>query len=61
MIGKGFGIEGQKCTERENLSDAIDTMLSYDGSYLLEVVVEKEENVFPMVPAGKSVADIRLK
>jgi acetolactate synthase-1/2/3 large subunit len=36
-------------------------MLNYDGAYLLEVVVEKEENVFPMVPAGAAVADIRLE
>jgi acetolactate synthase I/II/III large subunit len=60
MIGKGFGIEGKKITEREDLSKAIDDMLAYPGSYLLEVVVEKEENVFPMVPAGRSVSEIRL-
>ena len=61
MIGKGFGIEGKKISERQDLSQAIDDMLNYDGSYLLEVVVEKEENVFPMVPAGRSVSEIRLK
>lgn len=60
MIGKGFGIEGKKITERHDLSSAIDDMLNYNGSYLLEVVVEKEENVFPMVPAGRSVSEIRL-
>jgi acetolactate synthase I/II/III large subunit len=61
MIGKGFGIEGHKCEKREDLSESLDRMLSYDGAYLLEVVVEKEENVFPMVPAGAAVADIRLE
>jgi acetolactate synthase-1/2/3 large subunit len=35
-------------------------MLAHDGGYVLEVVVEKEENVFPMVPAGRSVSEIRL-
>jgi acetolactate synthase-1/2/3 large subunit len=35
-------------------------MLNHDGPYLLEVKVEKEGNVFPMVPAGASVSDVRL-
>ncbi len=61
MIGKGFGIEGKKVEKRELLSEAIDEMLNYDGSYLLEVVVEKEENIFPMVPSGRSVSEIRLE
>ncbi|MGL4630067.1 MAG: biosynthetic-type acetolactate synthase large subunit [Leadbetterella sp.] len=60
MIAKGFGIEGKKISERSDLSSAIDEMLAFDGPYLLEVVVEKEENVFPMVPAGRSVSEIRL-
>ena len=36
-------------------------MLNHKGPYLLEVVVEKEENVFPMVPSGDSVSNIRLE
>ncbi|GAB3555955.1 biosynthetic-type acetolactate synthase large subunit [Spirosoma fluminis] len=60
-IAKGFGMDGHTCDERENLSASLDTMLAHDGPYLLEVVVEKEENVFPMVPAGTSVSQIRLK
>jgi acetolactate synthase I/II/III large subunit len=59
-IAKGFGIAGHTCSERENLSDSLDTLLKSDKAYLLEVIVEKEENVFPMVPAGAAVADIRL-
>lgn len=61
MIAKGFGIDGNKCTERDNLEESIDKMLAHPGAYLLEVVVEKEENVFPMVPAGRSVSEIRLE
>ncbi|WP_420149889.1 biosynthetic-type acetolactate synthase large subunit [Spirosoma sp.] len=60
-IAKGFGMAGQTCSERENLSAALDTMLNHDGPFLLEVIVEKEENVFPMVPAGTSVSQIRLR
>lgn len=59
-IAKGFGIDGHTCSERENLSDSLDKLIASDKPYLLEVLVEKEENVFPMVPAGACVSDIRL-
>jgi acetolactate synthase-1/2/3 large subunit len=61
MLAKSYGIEGQKISERENLKGALTTMLNHDGSYLLEVMVGKENNVFPMVAQGSSVAEIRLK
>ncbi len=60
-IARGFGIEGHTCSERENLSDSLDKMLASKKAYLLEMIVEKEENVFPMVPAGTSVSEIRLE
>ena len=61
MVAKGYGIEGQKLIKREKLREALSTMLNHDGSYLLEVMVGKENNVFPMVPQGCSVAEIRLR
>lgn len=60
-IAKGYFIESQKVTTREEIDDAIIKMVNHNGPYLLEVVVEKEGNVFPMVPAGASVSDIRLE
>ncbi|WP_439582199.1 biosynthetic-type acetolactate synthase large subunit [Dyadobacter bucti] len=60
-IAKGFGIDGHTCADRENLHASLDKMLASDKPYLLEVLVEKEENVFPMVPTGACVADIRLE
>lgn len=60
-IAKGYGIESQKVTKRENLKEAVDTFLTHKGSYLLEVMVGKENNVFPMVPTGASVAEVRLE
>lgn len=60
-ITKGFGIEAEKIELREDLDAALDRMLNSETSYLLEVVVEKEENVFPMVPSGASCAEIRLE
>lgn len=61
QIAKGFYIPGKKVTERAELETAVDEMLNHKGAYLLEVVVEKEENVFPMVPSGAPIASIRLE
>ncbi len=61
MIAKGFGIDGHKVEDRAELSASLDTLLASDKPYLLEIVCEKEENVFPMVPAGTCVANIRLE
>ncbi len=61
MVAKGYGIEGKKIEDRSDLKNALSEMLNHKGSYLLEVMVGKENNVFPMVPQGCSVAEIRLK
>jgi acetolactate synthase-1/2/3 large subunit len=61
MIANGFGMPAHKVTKREELETGIQKMLDHEGPYLLEVVVEKEDNVFPMVPAGASVSDIILE
>ncbi len=61
MIGKGFGIEGHKVEVREDLEAGIQKMIDHQGPYLLEVVIEKEDNVFPMVPSGASVSDVMLE
>lgn len=61
QVAKGFYIPGKKVTAREDISACIDEMLAHQGAYLLEVVVEKEDNVFPMVPAGAPVNTIRLE
>ncbi|MFO0703471.1 MAG: biosynthetic-type acetolactate synthase large subunit [Patescibacteria group bacterium] len=60
-IAKGCGVNGNKITKREELSKAVDDAMNYDGPYLLEVSVKNEENVFPMMPAGASVDEIRLE
>ena len=60
-IAKGYGIEGKSVSDRKDLKAALKEMLEHKGSYLLEVMVGKENNVFPMVPQGCSVAEIRLK
>jgi acetolactate synthase-1/2/3 large subunit len=61
MVAKGYGIAGQSIEKREDLEKAVKAMIDHKGSYLLEVFVGKENNVFPMVPQGCSVSEIRLK
>jgi acetolactate synthase-1/2/3 large subunit len=60
-LAGAYGISGQSVNDRQNLKGALQEMLSHKGAYLLEVMVTKENNVFPMVPQGCSVAEIRLK
>ena len=61
QIVKGYEIKTKKVTEREQLNSAVKEMLEFEGAYFLEVRVGKENNVFPMVPTGASVSEIRLK
>ncbi len=60
-VAEGFGIKGRKVLERPELNAAIQEMLDYNGPYLLEVSIEKEDNVFPMVPTGASVSEVILE
>ena len=60
-VAKGYKIEGNSVSERSALREALKIMLNHDGAYLLEVMVGKENNVFPMVPQGSGVGEIRLK
>ena len=60
-IAEGYGIKAKRVSERKELMAGIKEMIDSKESYFLEVRVEKEENVFPMIPTGSSVADVRLK
>jgi len=60
-VAKGYYIPGKRVDQRSELKAALQEMLDHDGAYLLEVMVGKENNVFPMVPQGSSVSEIRLK
>ncbi|SHJ91061.1 biosynthetic-type acetolactate synthase large subunit [Pseudozobellia thermophila] len=60
-IAEGYHIESKRVSKREELQSTIEEMIASKNPYFLEVKVEKEDNVFPMVPAGASVSDIRLK
>ena len=60
-VAAAYSIEGKKVSERNHLKTSLKTMLDFEGAYLLEIMVGKENNVFPMVPQGCSVSEIRLK
>jgi acetolactate synthase-1/2/3 large subunit len=60
-VAEGYGIAGKKVDHRCDLKGSLQEMLHFNGSYLLEIMVGKENNVFPMVPQGCSVSEIRLK
>jgi acetolactate synthase-1/2/3 large subunit len=60
-IAEGYYIKAKKVTRREELADAVAEMMASKEAYFLEVCVEKEGNVFPMIPSGASVSDIRLE
>jgi len=60
-IAKGYYIDAERVSERKYLKLAINKMIKSKKPYFLEVKVEKEDNVFPMIPSGASVSDIRLE
>ena len=59
-IAEGYYLKARRVTERKDLADAVEEMIKSNEPYFLEVVVEKEANVFPMIPTGSSVSEIRL-
>ena len=59
-IAEGYYLKARRVTERKDLADAVEEMIKSNEPYFLEVIVEKEDNVFPMIPTGSSVSEIRL-
>ena len=60
-IAEGYDITSKRVSERKDLKASVEEMMASKEAYFLEVKVEKEDNVFPMIPSGASVSDIRLK
>ncbi|AJI50633.1 hypothetical protein DA46_1892 [Francisella tularensis subsp. holarctica] len=59
-VAEAYGIQAERVKDRKDLNDALTRFLNSDSSYLLEVMVENHENVFPMVPAGESISNTKL-
>ena len=60
-IAEGYYIDAKKVDKRSDLKKAVNEMINSKKPYFLEVCVEKEANVFPMIPSGASVSDVRLE
>ncbi len=61
QIAKGYGIPGRRVADRADLDAALDEMLAAKSAYLLEVTIEKEGNIFPMIAPGKAVSEVMLE
>ncbi|MDE2877025.1 MAG: biosynthetic-type acetolactate synthase large subunit [Gemmatimonadota bacterium] len=59
-VAEAFGLKGRRVADRAELDAAIDEMLACEGPFVLDFMVEREENVFPMIPVGAGCAEIRL-
>ena len=60
-VAEAFGVSGRRVAARTDLDGALDEMLAAEGPFVLDIVVEREENVFPMIPVGAGCAEIRLE
>jgi acetolactate synthase I/II/III large subunit len=60
-VAEAYSIKARRVNQREELPAALEEMLASESTYFLEVVVGKEDNVFPMVPAGAGVGEIILE
>ncbi len=61
QLAAAYHIPGKRIEQREDIKVALEEMLAHEGAYLLEIITGKENNVFPMVPQGCSISDIRLE
>ncbi|MBP9601347.1 MAG: biosynthetic-type acetolactate synthase large subunit [Lutibacter sp.] len=59
-LAEAYDIEAVRVSKREDLGPAIERMMKSKDAFFLEVIIEKEDNIFPMIPTGASVSDIRL-
>jgi acetolactate synthase-1/2/3 large subunit len=60
-VAEAYGIPADRVTHSKDLISAIKKMRMQKGAYLLEVKVQQEDNIFPMIPAGASVEEVRLE
>jgi acetolactate synthase, large subunit, biosynthetic type len=59
-LANAYNIKAKKVSKREELENSVKQALNHEEAFLLEVIIEKEDNVFPMIPAGAAVDEIRL-
>ena len=57
-VANAYGVEGMRVEEKADVRGALETALSHDGPFVLDFRIEREENVFPMVPAGAAINEM---
>ena len=57
-IAEAYGVEGITVDEKDDVREALETALATDGPFVLDFRIEREENVFPMVPAGAAINEM---
>jgi len=57
-LASAYGVPGRRVFKPEELDEAVKKMIEHDGSYLLDIIVDHKEHVFPMVPAGAASKDM---
>lgn len=61
QVAKGYGIKGETVTERSQIKESLSRAVDSEESYILNFMIEEEENVFPMVSAGGSLKEMILR
>ena len=59
-VAEAYGIPFRRVEKREELADAINEMLSTDGPFLLETIIQPDANVEPMTAPGKAIDEMML-
>ncbi len=57
-LAEAFGMLGIRVTDKSQVMPAIQQAMDYDGPALIDFVVEEEENVYPMIPAGQTIKEL---
>lgn len=60
MIAEAYGISTEKVETREQIAPAVERMLTHNGAYMLNVIVDETDNVFPMIPPGGKIDEILI-
>ncbi|MDE6795374.1 MAG: biosynthetic-type acetolactate synthase large subunit [Muribaculaceae bacterium] len=59
-LAEAYGIKAEDVAHRDQLADAVERMVAYDGAYILNVNIDETDMVFPMTPGGHGVDEILL-
>jgi acetolactate synthase-1/2/3 large subunit len=59
-LAEAFGLKGMRCEKLSELDGAINEMVAHQGPVLMDIIVDPDENVYPMIPAGAAHNELVL-